>query len=119
VLCDSISYGILQADSAEHLTTRGKLFGGNTLKWIDEFDYITASQEFPGNNFLTIALDNVVFRKAVALGEYHALYNYLKLPRQNLCAVLMSARSARGKTTTWTKSSSKPGLPLWRWMRTV
>jgi len=53
----------------EHLNHKGKLFGGNTLKWIDEFAYITASQEFPGNNFLTIALDNVVFRKAVSLGE--------------------------------------------------
>jgi acyl-CoA hydrolase len=39
------------------------------LKWIDEFSYITANQEFPGYNFVTIALDNVVFRKAVSLGE--------------------------------------------------
>ena len=39
------------------------------LKWIDEFAYITANQELPGNTFLTIALDNVVFRKAVNLGE--------------------------------------------------
>jgi hypothetical protein len=31
----------------EHLNHHGKLFGGNTLKWIDEFAYITASQEFP------------------------------------------------------------------------
>lgn len=53
----------------EHLNHHGKLFGGNTLKWIDEFAYITANQEFPGNTFLTIALDNVVFRKGVALGE--------------------------------------------------
>ena len=64
----------------EHLNHQGKLFGGNTLKWIDEFAYITASQEFPGNNFLTIALDNVVFRKAVALGEimrFEITLNYL------------------------------------------
>lgn len=64
----------------EHLNHQGKLFGGNTLKWIDEFAYITASQEFPGNNFLTIALDNVVFRKAVALGEimrFEIILNYL------------------------------------------
>ncbi len=53
----------------EHLNHHDKLFGGNTLKWIDEFAYITASLEFPGNNFLTIALDNVVFRKAVCRGE--------------------------------------------------
>ena len=53
----------------EHLNHHGKLFGGNMLKWIDEFAYITANQEFPGNTFLTIALDNVVFLKAVSLGE--------------------------------------------------
>ena len=53
----------------EHLNHLGYLFGGNMLKWIDEFSYITANQEFPGNNFVTIALDNVVFRKAVSLGE--------------------------------------------------
>jgi acyl-CoA hydrolase len=53
----------------EHLNHHGNLFGGNMLKWIDEFAYITANQELPGNTFLTIALDNVVFRKAVSLGE--------------------------------------------------
>ena len=53
----------------EHLNHHGKLFGGNMLKWIDEFAYITANQELPGNTFLTIALDNVVFRKGVSLGE--------------------------------------------------
>ena len=53
----------------EHLNHDGFLFGGNMLKWIDEFAYITASLEFPGNNFVTVALDNVVFRKRVSLGE--------------------------------------------------
>ncbi len=53
----------------EHLNHHGKLFGGNMLKWIDEFAYITATQEFPFNTFLTKALDNVVFRKAVSSGE--------------------------------------------------
>jgi acyl-CoA hydrolase len=53
----------------EHLNHHGKLFGGNMLKWIDEFAYITATQEFPYNTFLTKALDNVVFRKAVSSGE--------------------------------------------------
>ena len=53
----------------EHLNHLGYLFGGNMLKWIDEFSYITANQDLPGYNFVTIALDNVVFRKAVSLGE--------------------------------------------------
>ncbi len=53
----------------EHLNHYGHLCGGNMLKWIDEFAYITANQEFPGNNFVTVALDNVAFRHAVDVGE--------------------------------------------------
>jgi len=53
----------------EHLNHYGFLYGGNMLKWIDELAYITANQEYPGNNFVTIALDNVMFRKAVKVGE--------------------------------------------------
>jgi len=39
------------------------------LKWIDEFAYITANIEYPGNTFLTKAMDNVVFWGAVKSGE--------------------------------------------------
>lgn len=53
----------------EHLNHDGFLFGGNMLKWIDEFAYITASQEFPQNRFVTIALDNVSFHHPVVGGE--------------------------------------------------
>ena len=53
----------------EHLNHDGFLFGGNMLKWIDEVAYITANQEFPGNRFVTIALDNVAFHHPVAGGE--------------------------------------------------
>lgn len=53
----------------EHLNHDGFLFGGNMLKWIDEFAYITASQEFPDNRFVTVALDNVAFHHAVTGGE--------------------------------------------------
>ncbi len=53
----------------EHLNHHGFLYGGNMLKWIDELAYITACKEYPGHTFLTIALDNVIFRKAVRVGE--------------------------------------------------
>ncbi|XUW99943.1 MAG: acyl-CoA thioesterase [Dehalogenimonas sp.] len=53
----------------EHLNHDGFLFGGNMLKWIDEFAYITANHDFPGNRFVTIALDNVTFLHPVASGE--------------------------------------------------
>lgn len=53
----------------EHLNHHGFLYGGNMLKWIDEYAYISANVEFPGRNFLTIALDDVIFRKSVRVGE--------------------------------------------------
>jgi acyl-CoA hydrolase len=53
----------------EHLNHYGNLYGGNLLKWIDELAYITANLEFPGNQFVTIALDNVEFRHGVSKGE--------------------------------------------------
>ncbi len=53
----------------EHLNHHGNLFGGHMLKWIDEFAYITANLELPGNRFVTIALDNVEFRHGVQNGE--------------------------------------------------
>ncbi|NJK48817.1 acyl-CoA thioesterase [Candidatus Gracilibacteria bacterium] len=53
----------------EHLNHYGNLFGGSLLKWIDEFAYIAANLEFPGNQFVTIALGNVEFRHGVNNGE--------------------------------------------------
>ena len=53
----------------EHLNHHGYLFGGHMLKWIDELAYITANQELPGNNFVTVALDNVSFKKSVRAGQ--------------------------------------------------
>jgi acyl-CoA hydrolase len=53
----------------EYLNDQGSLFGGNLLKWVDEFAYITANLDFPGNRFVTIALDNVVFKNPIREGE--------------------------------------------------
>ena len=53
----------------EHMNDQGSLFGGYLLKWIDEFAYITASIDYPGNRFVTIGLDQVVFNHPIGLGE--------------------------------------------------
>lgn len=53
----------------EHLNNHGSLFGGYLLKWIDEFAYITASLDHPGNRFVTVALDDVAFRHPVECGQ--------------------------------------------------
>lgn len=52
----------------EHLNHYGFLFGGHLLKWVDEYAYIAATMEYPGSNFVTIAMDTVEFRKAVRQG---------------------------------------------------
>jgi acyl-CoA hydrolase len=53
----------------EHLNDQGSLFGGYLLKWLDEFAYITASMKYPGNRFVTIALNNVTFKHPIRCGQ--------------------------------------------------
>ena len=53
---------------SEHLNHYGTLYGGNLLKWIDEVGYITAAIDYPGNRFVTVALDNVEFKHRIELG---------------------------------------------------
>ncbi len=52
----------------EHLNQYQFLFGGNLLKFVDEVAWIAASLEFPGFNFVTIAMDRVEFRRSVREG---------------------------------------------------
>lgn len=53
----------------EHMNDQGSLFGGYLLKWLDEFAYITACIDYPGNGFVTIGLEQVEFRHPIGLGE--------------------------------------------------
>lgn len=52
----------------EHLNHYGYLFGGNMLKWVDEYAWIAASLDYPGCEFVTISMDKVEFRKGVENG---------------------------------------------------
>jgi acyl-CoA hydrolase len=52
----------------EHLNHFGYLFGGNLLKWVDEYAWIAASLDYPRCQFVTIAMDKVEFRKSVKTG---------------------------------------------------
>ena len=52
----------------EHLNHYGYLFGGNLLKWIDEMGYIAVTLDYPGCNFVTVAMDKIVFRKSIKKG---------------------------------------------------
>lgn len=52
----------------EHLNHYGYLFGGNMLKWVDEYSWIAATLDYPGCMFVTIGMDEVAFRKPVHKG---------------------------------------------------
>ncbi|MCF6289622.1 MAG: hypothetical protein L3J03_01250 [Desulfobacterales bacterium] len=50
------------------LNQYGYLFGGDLLKWVDEYAWITATMDYPGCNFVTRGMDKVVFKKSVRQG---------------------------------------------------
>lgn len=52
----------------ENLNHFGFLFGGYMLKWVDEYAWIAATLEYPGYTFVTIAMDQVEFKKGVREG---------------------------------------------------
>jgi acyl-CoA hydrolase len=52
----------------EHLNHYGYLFGGDMLKWVDEYSWIAATLDYPGCKFVTIGMNEVAFRKPVHKG---------------------------------------------------
>ncbi len=52
----------------EHLNHHGKLFGGQLLKWVDEYAWLAASKDFYGALFVTRAMDNSEFKYSVPNG---------------------------------------------------
>jgi acyl-CoA hydrolase len=60
----------------EHLNHHGYLFGGAVLKWVDEFAWLTASLDYPGCTLVTMAMNDIVFRKRInngAILRFHIL----------------------------------------------
>ena len=53
----------------EFLNDQGYLFGGNLLKWVDEFAYVTASLDYPGRRLVTVSLSEVNFHCVIQPGE--------------------------------------------------
>ncbi len=52
----------------EHLNHHNKLFGGQLLKWVDEFAWLAATRDFCGSVLVTRAMDNSDFKYAVPNG---------------------------------------------------
>jgi acyl-CoA hydrolase len=53
----------------EHLNHHGYLFGGQMLKWVDEFAYLAAARDYPGVKLVTRAMDRIEFRTHVVNGS--------------------------------------------------
>jgi acyl-CoA hydrolase len=53
----------------EHLNHFGFLFGGQLLKWVDEYAWLAASSDFPGCRLVTRALDRIDFKTQVTPGS--------------------------------------------------
>jgi acyl-CoA hydrolase len=52
-----------------HMNQHGFLFGGDLLQWIDEFAWITATVDYPGLKFVTVAMEDVQFKRSIDVGE--------------------------------------------------
>ncbi len=52
-----------------HMNHYGFLFGGYLLAWVDEMAYLAASAEFSSCRFVTVGMDDVVFKKSVREGS--------------------------------------------------
>ncbi len=53
----------------EYLNHHGYLFGGQLLKWVDEFAWLVAARDFPGYILVTRAMDEIDFKTPIANGS--------------------------------------------------
>jgi len=77
-----------------NLNHYGFLFGGDLLKWVDEYAWIAATLEYPDCNFVTLAMDNVDFRKSVREGTI--LKFIIKRTKEGTTSVKYLVRVYRG-----------------------
>lgn len=73
----------------EHLSHQGFLFGGQLLKWIDEYAWLAAARDFPGSVLVTRAMDNIQFRKRVSNGAI--LRFHIRIHMQGTTSVTYTA----------------------------
>jgi len=79
----------------EHLNQFGFLFGGHLLKWVDEYAWIAASLDYPECSFVTMALDQVVFK--VGAQEGTILKFIIEKIKEGTTSVQYSVKVYRGR----------------------
>ena len=63
----------------EHLNHHGHLFGGQMLKWVDEYAWLAASLDYRHCRLVTIAMDDIVFKHPAPVGSilrFHVRRNH-------------------------------------------
>jgi acyl-CoA hydrolase len=80
----------------DNLNHYGFLFGGDLLKWVDEYAWIAATLEYPDCNFVTLAMDNVDFRKSVREGTI--LKFFINRTKEGSTSVQYLVRVYRGNS---------------------
>lgn len=53
----------------EHLNHYGYLFGGQLLKWVDEYAWLVAAKEFAGQFLVTRAMESIDFKESIVNGS--------------------------------------------------
>lgn len=53
----------------EHLNHHGNLFGGQLLKWVDEYAWMAAARDFAGSVMVTRAMEKCDFKHSVPNGS--------------------------------------------------
>ena len=81
----------------EDLNHYGFLFGGRLLRWVDEASWIAASLDFPRCRFVTIGMDEVVFRHSVKEGTILSIRS--KQQRLGTTSVTYEVTVRRGKVS--------------------
>jgi acyl-CoA hydrolase len=80
-----------------NLNQYGYLFGGDLLKWVDEYAWIAATLEYPECNFVTRGMDKVEFKKSVVQGTI--LKFIVEKTREGSTSVQYVVRVYRGRNT--------------------
>jgi len=60
-----------------HLNMHSNLFGGVMLSWLDEAGYLYAVEICRSTNIVTVAMNNIVFKSPVRLGDIVTFYGKL------------------------------------------
>ena len=81
----------------EDLNQYGYLFGGRLLRWVDEASWIAASLDLPRCRFVTMGMDEVVFRHSVQEGTILSILSEQKKLGTTSVTYEVTVRRGKGR----------------------